>query len=129
MIKMLVSLRSSEDSYASAFHFALPLRRIWFENVENDLHLQFTGHEDINICPPDNSLDDEMIVPLDSVVFRDWLDSVGLTSVGTLRFQSCLIESVDPENASLPEPTPEALADLVRHWDSPNRAPRYHTPR
>lgn len=119
---MLVSLRVSEDSYSRRFHFALPLRRIWFEAVENDLHLQFSGHEDTNICPPHNALDSEMIVPLDSKVFRNWLDSVGLPSVGTLRFQSCMIETVDSNNAALPEPPPEVLADLVRHWDSPNRA-------
>lgn len=123
MMKMLVCLRQADEyCYSCGYHFALPLSRVWFEDASNDLHLQFLGHEDTNICPPDNSLDGEMIVPPNALIFRAWLKSLGLPSNGTLRFQSCSIEGIGSSKGSLPEPPPDALGDLVEHWVSPNRS-------
>jgi len=122
-MKMLVSIRKKEEyCYSAGFHFALPLTRIWFEAASSDLHLQFTGHEDTNICPPDNSQDGEMIVPPKALIFRAWLKSLGLPSTGTLRFQTCSIQSVESNKEQLPEPPPNALDDLVANWVSPNRS-------
>ena len=122
-MKMLVSIRKKEEyCYSAGYHFALPLTRIWFENASNDLHLQFTGHEDTNICPPDNSHDGEMIIPPKALIFRAWLKSLGLPSTGTLRFQSCSIESDESDKEQFPEPPADALDDLVANWVSPNRS-------
>lgn len=103
-------------------HVSLPLERMWFEDTTNDLHLQFFGHEEDNICPHQNDYANEFEIPWEAQAFRAWVTlhlGINLTSAETMTatFCSCIIVSRRQAKA----PPADILTDLVKHWESPNR--------
>jgi hypothetical protein len=100
--------------------FTLPLKRVWFQGTRSDLHLQFEGLEDDNICPHMNEClyGDEFLIPAGARLFARWLlDTIGIPWTKDISICSVIIEEGDRTKIT---PPPEVIKDLVGHWDSPN---------
>lgn len=115
---LYAQLRESSDKY-DGFGFFLPVTRVWFENVNNDLHIQFTGYEGRNICPHHNAHKGELEIPKAALKFRAWLKAEGGPTNKRLHIESCMIEIEKPTKGSSIPPE-EAMKDLIDHWHSPN---------
>jgi len=117
---LTVMLRPNADRSDMSFYVLLPVRLAWWESTRDDLHLQFEGH-DGNILPQDNQKHGEMKIPRKAKQFRAWLKSQGFDYNGAIYIWSNMLEMKRPSSLERDRiPPPEALADLINNWKSPN---------
>jgi len=124
-IYLNVALRHEDGTRCDTVAFNLPVARCWFEDVGSDLHIQFKGYEDLNICPHDNAYKGEFNIPKRANKFISWLEGPtkkqGLERVtrDSLCACTCWLESKKFGRT----PPHEVMKDLLDNLVSPNRPP------